>query len=168
MIMHVRSGVDTPTNNAPLTLHRTGMDTSLNSGPILRIEVLRLSPGDDLRNALQAWCRTHDVPAACVLSAVGSFTQAVLRYAEASQGSHVAGPLELMTLAGTLGRGGLHLHASVSDAAGQMRGGHLMPGCTVRTTAEIVLGVLPELVFAREPDPATGYLELAVQRKSQG
>lgn len=130
----------------------------------LRVEVLRLAPGEDLRGALQAWCRAHQVRAACVLSAVGSCTQAVLRYAGAPDGTRIDGPLELLALAGTLGTGGLHLHASVSDAAGQVRGGHVMPGCTVRTTAEIVVGVLPQWTFERLPDAATGYLELQARR----
>jgi predicted DNA-binding protein with PD1-like motif len=131
----------------------------------LRIEVLRLHPGDDLRGALQAWSQSAalapvPVQAACVLSAVGSLTRATLRYADAPAGTRIDGPLELLTLAGTLGIGGVHLHASVADAKGQVLGGHLMPGCNVRTTAEIVLGLLPGQVFDRAPDPLTGFLEL--------
>ena len=144
----------------------------------LHIEVLRLAPGDDLRAALQALCGpaaaisnptgpsggTTPIRAACVISAIGSLTRAVLRYAGEPGGSVIDGPLELLTLAGTLGAGGVHLHASVSDAEGRVYGGHLMPGCTVRTTAEIVLGLLPNHVFERVPDPATGYLELLPRR----
>jgi len=144
----------------------------------LHIEVLRLAPGDDLRAALQALCRptaaissptetpdgTTPIRAACVVSAIGSLSRAVLRYANEPAGSVIDGPLELLTLAGTLGAGGVHLHASVSDAEGRVYGGHLMPGCTVRTTAEIVLGLLPNHLFERVPDPATGYLELLPRR----
>jgi len=144
----------------------------------LHIEVLRLAPGDDLRAALQALCGpaaaisnpteppggTTPIRAACVISAIGSLTRGVLRYAGEPGGSVIDGPLELLTLAGTLGTGGVHLHASVSDAEGRVYGGHLMPGCTVRTTAEIVLGLLPNHVFERVPDPATGYLELLPRR----
>ncbi len=136
----------------------------------LRIEVLRLLPGDDLRTALQAWteaaARAADpVQAACVLSAVGSLTRAVLRYADAPSGTRIDGPLELLGLAGTLGIGGVHLHASVFDAEGKVLGGHVLPGCNVRTTAEIVLGLLPAHQFDRAHDPATGYLELLAQRR---
>ncbi len=135
----------------------------------LRIEVLRLQPGEDLRGALQAWCSaaaTAPVPvhAACVLSAVGSLTRAMLRYADAPAGTRIDGPLELLTLAGTLSVAGVHLHASVADAQGQVLGGHLMPGCNVRTTAEIVLGLLPGHVFDRAHDPMTGFLELLARR----
>ncbi len=127
------------------------------------IHVLRLNPGDDLRaglqsafNALQArGCR-----AACVISAVGSLSRAVLRHAAEVQASVLDEPLELITLSGTLSPDGLHLHASVADARGRMRGGHLMPGCSVRTTAEIVLALLPGWAFSRAHDARTGFMEL--------
>jgi hypothetical protein len=37
------------------------------------------------------------------------------------------------------------------------------PGCIVRTTAEVLLALLPEWEFAREPDALTGYDELVVR-----
>lgn len=136
----------------------------------LRIEVLRLAPGEDLRTALEHWTEVaarapEPVQAACVLSAVGSLTRATLRYADAPVGTRIDGPLELLALAGTLGPGGVHLHASVADGEGKVLGGHVLPGCNVRTTAEIVLGLLPSHVFDRALDPVTGYLELLAQRR---
>ncbi|ABM35337.1 PPC domain-containing DNA-binding protein [Polaromonas naphthalenivorans] len=127
------------------------------------IHVLRLNPGDDLRaelqsafNALQArGCR-----AACVISAVGSLSRAVLRHAAQAQASVQNEPLELITLSGTLSPDGVHLHASVADARGEMRGGHVMPGCSVRTTAEIVLALLPGWAFSRAHDDRSGFMEL--------
>jgi predicted DNA-binding protein with PD1-like motif len=41
-------------------------------------------------------------------------------------------------------------------------GGHLCAGSLVRTTAELVIGLLPEWRFHRELDPATGYPELQI------
>jgi uncharacterized protein len=122
--------------------------------------VLRLKPGMDLRGALEA----AGVRAGCVVSAVGSLSRAVLRYAAAEQGAVVEGPLELLTLSGTLSADGVHLHASVSDAQGGVRGGHLMPGCVVRTTAEVVIAVLDDWELRREEDAATGYRELIARR----
>ena len=136
----------------------------------LDVHVLRLQPGDDLRGALEAAFRalhTADAGAACIVSALGSLSCAVLRYAEQQGGTQLAGPLELITLSGTLApaaRGGVHLHASVADAQGVVRGGHVMPGCVVRTTAEIVLALLPGWSFGREVDAATGYRELVARR----
>ena len=43
-----------------------------------------------------------------------------------------------------------------------MIGGHLCAGSLVRTTAELVIGLLPEWRFRRELDPVTGYAELRI------
>jgi uncharacterized protein len=67
-----------------------------------------------------------------------------------------------VALSGTLSTDGPHLHLAVARADGTVAGGHLLPGSTVRTTAEIVLGLLPGLAFDRPPDPETGYNELRV------
>ena len=127
---------------------------------------LRLNPGDDLRAGLQAAfnaLQARGCQAACIISAVGSLSRAVLRYAAEPQGSVLDEPLELVTLSGTLSPDGLHLHASVADARGRMRGGHVMPGCTVRTTAEIVLALLPGWAFGRAHDAQTGFMELVAK-----
>lgn len=132
--------------------------------PNAQIHALRLLPGADLRTELESTFRqlqtARGIQAACVISAVGSLSQSVLRYAAQDSGTVQREPLELMTLSGTLGPDGMHLHASVADARGQVTGGHLMAGCLVRTTAEVVLALLPGWVFGREPDTATGYAEL--------
>ena len=121
---------------------------------------MRLRPGQDLRATLEAQARHRQWQAACVLSGIGSFTRAVLRYADRDQGTLLAGPLELLSLAGTLSMEGVHLHASVADGQGAVRGGHVLAGCEVRTTAELVVGVLDGWSFQRTMDPATGYPEL--------
>jgi len=40
-----------------------------------------------------------------------------------------------------------------------------MPGCIVRTTAEIVIALLPGWEFRRELDTATGFNELTVHSR---
>ena len=132
----------------------------------MQVEVLRLQPGEDLRGALEVAFRgLADTKAACIVSGLGSFTQAVLRFANQSEGTVVEGPLELLTLAGTLSADGAHLHASVSDAQGRVTGGHVMPGCVVRTTAELVIGLLERWEFRREMDEETGFKELIVKKR---
>ena len=39
-----------------------------------------------------------------------------------------------------------------ADADGEVVGGHIMPGCIVRTTAEVVIALLPGWEFRRELD----------------
>ncbi|RZJ20950.1 MAG: DNA-binding protein [Haliea sp.] len=135
--------------------------------PPLHIEVLRLRPGDDLRQQLAQVLASPDNArgeAACIVSAVGSLSRAVLRYAAEDGSATLDGPLELISLSGTLSPDGVHLHASVADASGQVRGGHVMPGCIVRTTAELVLAKLPGWSFRRSHDEETGFLELVARR----
>ena len=135
----------------------------------MQVHVLRLAPGDDLRGSLEsafaALAKEHGIQAACIVSAVGSLSRAVLRYADKPAGSDINAPLELLMLSGTLSPNGAHLHASVADEHGEVKGGHLMPGCIVRTTAEVVIALLPGWQFRRELDAATGFSELTARTR---
>ncbi len=53
--------------------------------------------------------------------------------------------------------------ARTCAAQGRVSGGHVSYGCIVRTTAEVLLLLLPEWSFSREPDSATGFAELVVR-----
>jgi predicted DNA-binding protein with PD1-like motif len=129
--------------------------------------VLRFAPGTDLVGALDDARRDNGWTAAFVVSGVGSLQSAALRYADASDPVELAGPLELVSLSGTLSLDGPHLHGAVSDAQGRVSGGHLKSGAKVRTTAEVLVAVLPDVVFRRRPDPRTGYAELDITPRVQ-
>ncbi|MET3496719.1 PPC domain-containing DNA-binding protein [Variovorax boronicumulans] len=131
----------------------------------MEAHALRLNPGDDLRAALDALLAQRGAEAAFVVSGIGSLSGARIRYAGAETATTLEGDLEILTLSGTLSPDGAHLHISVSDSAGQVRGGHVAPGCIVRTTAEILIAWLPEWRFARAHDPATGFPELVPRPK---
>lgn len=123
------------------------------------MDALRLNPGDDLRGALEASGRTG-----FVLAGIGSLAQAQLRLAGAPGPTPMDGPLEVLTLSGSITPEGAHLHVSVSDAAGRVWGGHVCAGCTVLTTAELLVAPLPAGSLTRAFDAATGYTELIVRR----
>ncbi|RYY12265.1 MAG: DNA-binding protein [Cytophagaceae bacterium] len=125
----------------------------------MRAHALRLRPGDDLRDALLAYVAEHHLGAGAVLTCVGSLTVATLRLANQEGPTEYRGHFEIVSLVGT------HLHLSVADSTGRTLGGHLLAGCRVYTTAEIVLAALPELEFTRETDPTFGYKELVVKPK---
>ena len=72
---------------------------------------------------------------------------------------------EIVSLIGTLDAEGEHLHLAVSDENGHMSGGHMMPGCTVRTTLELVIGELENVQFTREHCPLSGYEELVITER---
>lgn len=127
---------------------------------------LRLPPGADLRRALEELARVDG--AAFVLAGIGSLNNPRLRLAEAASEMVLDGPWELLTLSGTLTPDGAHLHATVADAGGVVRGGHLAYGNEVRTTAELLLAPLDGWELGRAFDAQTGYDELVVRRPEAG
>ena len=122
------------------------------------MRALRLNPGDDLRGVLEAGGRTG-----FVVAGIGSLSRAQLRFAGEPQPTRLDGPLEILTLSGSLTPAGAHLHASVADAAGRVFGGHVCAGCEIRTTAELLVAPLPAGSLTRAVDAATGYPELVVR-----
>ncbi|MES2956933.1 MAG: PPC domain-containing DNA-binding protein [Pseudomonadota bacterium] len=125
---------------------------------------VRLLPGDDLRLALEACVAERRLGATFVLAGIGSLNPACIRLAGNEKASTLAVDLELLTLSGTIAATGSHLHASVSDADGRVFGGHVGYGCIVRTTAEVLLALLPGWRFTREADARTGWSELVITR----
>ncbi|HEX3366784.1 PPC domain-containing DNA-binding protein [Phenylobacterium sp.] len=139
----------------------------------MQAHAFRLTPGTDLKEALERITDAHALRAGCVLTCVGSLSQARLRMPGAAGEEDLfttfAGPMEIVSLVGTLGPDGLHVHISLSGRDGVCVGGHLVRGCIVHTTAELVIGELPQVEFRRVQDEETGYLELSVQpRPSDG
>jgi len=105
-----------------------------------------------------------------VLSGIGSLSTAGLRFAGASTPQRLTGATEILSLSGTVAFNGSHssshLHMALSTATGEVFGGHVAPGCIVRTTAEVLLALLPEWEFAREHYALTGYGELVVRARA--
>ena len=124
---------------------------------------LRILPGEDLRKALEDAVAAHACGAAFVLAGIGSLGTTRIRLAGEGEPRVLNGDVEILTLAGTISANGSHLHMSVADAQGHVSGGHVAFGCRVRTTAEILVALMPEWSFTRELDPATGYAELVVR-----
>ena len=129
-----------------------------------RFHAVRLTPGQDLRREIEKLNAFAGIRAGFVLSAAGSLTRVALRLANQQHTHVMEGHFEIVSLAGTTGPDGLHLHMAVSDVRGVTTGGHVMEGCTVFTTVELVLGEAIGLVFHRETDPATTFKELSIQR----
>lgn len=126
----------------------------------------RLKPGDDLFMSIEGVVQEKKIEAGCVLSGVGSLTRAVLRLANRDFYSEYNGHFEIVSLTGTVSLHGSHLHMSISDGDGRTIGGHLVPGCIIYTTAEIVLAVFPDVVYKRELlENDSGYEELVVHGK---
>ncbi len=131
----------------------------------MRVIAARLHPGQDLKLELERLAAGRGIGAGYVLTCVGSLARALLRPAGRAEPVVFEGPLEIVCLAGTLAPQGVHLHLVVSDEDCATHGGHLLAGCVVRTTAELVLGAEDAMTFARKADAATGYDELVVHQR---
>jgi predicted DNA-binding protein with PD1-like motif len=129
----------------------------------MKVVPLRQHPGADLLRALETWMGEQVEQAGCLISAVGSLSVAQLRLAGAAEATTINGELEILSLSGNLSTDGAHLHITLANSNGAVIGGHLCFGSLVRTTAELVIGLLPEWRFRRELDPATGYAELEIK-----
>jgi predicted DNA-binding protein with PD1-like motif len=127
---------------------------------------VRLPPGADLRRALEQVLAEHGAEAGFVLAGIDSLRPALIRLAGAEETLCLDEDLEVLTLSGSLAPTGSHLHLSVSLCDGRVLGGHAAYGCTVRTTAEVLVALLPRWRFSREPDARTGYDELVVRPSS--
>jgi predicted DNA-binding protein with PD1-like motif len=133
----------------------------------MRSLAIRLRPHQELRGALQALLSEHNVDAAFVLQGIGSLAGAWIRFAGMNEATELRGDLEILTLSGSLSPDGVHLHISVADSAGRVVGGHVAPGCIVRTTAEILVALLPDVAFSREPDEESGCSELVISHVAE-
>ena len=123
----------------------------------------RLKAGQDILNEIETVVADKNIEAGCVLSAVGSLTHATLRLANREYFSEYDGHFEIVSMTGTVSVHGSHLHISISDGDGQTIGGHLVPGCKIYTTAEMVLAIFEDVIYKREFAEDSGYEELVVK-----
>jgi len=114
------------------------------------IHALRLKPGQDLKSALQEFVNLANIQAGWIISAIGSLTHYTLRFANRQNCNEAEGFFEIISLSGTLSVHGSHIHIAISDRNGALIGGHLMEGCCIYTTAEVILGESHDLIFTRE------------------
>lgn len=125
---------------------------------------IRLTDGQDLMESIIDVCQKNDISAGVVLSAVGSIKRTNIRM------PIINGHLEMLNiedveidaLQGTVSKNGCHIHIVVSDKSGAAFGGHLKAGNPIRTTCELVIGVLGGTTFNRVSDGSTGYDELEI------
>ena len=117
---------------------------------------LKLDPGSDLRLTLEKIGRDQGV-SGFVLGVVGNLTRAAFQCPGKAEPTVLEGDLEVITLNGTIGPNGVHLHLSLSDGACQVWGGHLEPGTLVQKGVDLLIGVLDQTTPSPRPR-----IELAV------
>lgn len=129
--------------------------------------VIRLKPGEDLKASIEKFVREKNIEAGWIVTCAGSLTGYNIRFANQPNGSSGSGHFEIVSLAGTLSVNGSHIHLSIADSTGKTIGGHLMQGCKIYTTAEIVIEQSNEMIFRRHNDGTTPWDELQIQNKNE-
>ena len=129
----------------------------------LKCHCVRLHRGDDLMLSIKELCREKHIAAGVVLSAVGCISEGRVRDASGVTIREIRDHCEIVSLDGTVSAQRCHLHISLSKEDLSTIGGHLVSGCIINTTCELVIAELPGVRFGVEEDPETGYDELIFQ-----
>lgn len=133
----------------------------------MKIFAIRLNPDEDLKDSVSRFVKCNDIQAGFILTAVGSLKVATLRFANQNYAHAFKDCFEIVSLVGTLSTQGTHLHISLSNRTGKTIGGHLLTGCIIYTTAEIVIGSSDDFRFLRTVDEKTGDKELEIKSKTK-
>lgn len=125
----------------------------------------RLLPGQDLRNSIQQYVNDHKIKAGWLITCVGSLIDYNIRFANVQKEANGSGHFEIVSLTGTVSDKGSHIHVIIADSTGKTIGGHLLEGCKIYTTAEIVLVESGKYIFTREKDGSTQWEELQIKNR---
>ena len=123
----------------------------------------RLHRGNDLLLSLQKLAQENQIEAGIVWCGVGCVSRARLRDASGVTVRTINEPCEIVSMTGTVSANRCHVHVALSREDLSTIGGHLVEGCIVNTTCELVIGVLDGWRFGVEQDAQTGYDEIVFQ-----
>ena len=130
----------------------------------VNVHAFRLKPGQDLRTEIENYVKQSNISAGWISTCAGSLTNYNIRFANQQNGTTGSGHFEIVSLTGTLSTNGSHMHISISDSTGTTIGGHLLQGCIIYTTAEIVIQSTSDLNFRRAKDGTTPWDELQIDK----
>ncbi len=128
-----------------------------------RTIVARLMPGEDILESIEALADEHGIRSGQI-SLIGAIKQATLGYFDRHTGEYrdfsIDEDLEVVSCVGNIARlrndeVAVHAHMVVADEQGKCHGGHLMKGCVVSVTIEVVIIELEGDIY-RDKDKATG------------
>lgn len=134
----------------------------------MKVYCRRLHRGDDLLAEIKRLAWEEKLEAGVVVSAVGCVSKARIRDASGVHVREVNEHCEIVSLNGTVSAARCHLHISLSKEDLSTVGGHLMPGCIVNTTCELVIAPLSGWRFGMEQDAETGYDEIVFEETDVG
>ena len=124
----------------------------------------RLRRGDDLLRSVEKIAQEEQLELAVILSAVGCVSRGRVRDASGVAVRDINEDCEIVSATGTVSRKRCHIHVSFSKEDLSTVGGHLMEGCIINTTCELVLGVVDGWHCGVKQDEETGYDEIVFVR----
>ena len=145
-------------------------------GTIKDVVAFRLPPGTDVLDGITEVCKKHNIKNGIIMSALGSWRKAAfcnpVTTADGKPGYSEPtvlngnGFLELISMSGmichdTEGNILPHIHITLTDERGNAFGGHLISGCEVLLTTDIVIGILDDIIMGRRFDEEAGVLLFA-------
>ena len=128
-----------------------------------RTFVTRMMPGEDVLKIAESIVSKEKIYAG-QLSFIGAIRKATLGYFDRHSKTYksftIDEDVEVVSCMGNISRTEdgtpvVHAHMIVSDEKGKCYGGHLMPGCEVSVTIEMVINVF-DAEMIRTKDPETG------------
>jgi len=140
-------------------------------GKLQDVIAFRLKPGTDVLDGITEVCKQYNIKNGIIMSALGSWRQAAFYNPVTLPNGRPGysdpiilkgnGFLELLSLSGMIchdDEGNIlpHIHISISDERGNAYGGHLINGCEVLLTTDIVIGVFSDIVMGRRFDEELG------------
>lgn len=126
-----------------------------------RVIVARLEPSEDILKSIESIVAKHKLRSG-YLSLIGAVSKVHLGYFDREEKIYkdftIDEDLEIVSCVGNISRllddYVVHAHVVASDVNGKCYAGHLMEGCEVSVTIEIVITEFPKMKRAR--DEATG------------
>lgn len=134
----------------------------------MKVYCRRLHRGDDLLAEIRRLAQEENLEAGVVVSAVGCVSRARIRDASGVHVREVNEHCEIVSLNGTVSAARCHLHIALSKEDLSTVGGHLLPGCIVNTTCELIVAPLCGWRFGTEQDAQTGYDEIVFEETNAG
>jgi predicted DNA-binding protein with PD1-like motif len=129
---------------------------------IKRVIFACMEPGEDVLASIEAVAKEHNVRSG-QLSLIGAVSKAKLGYFHRQAGEYrnftVDEDVEVVSCIGDIstheGNLVVHAHMIVADEVGKCWGGHLLPGCEVSVTIELVI-IETQIELIRKRDDVTG------------
>jgi len=136
-------------------------DERMKQGNVTSVIVERLSSGRDILEGLNELVDAKNITGAD-FTAIGAVSRAVVGFF-VGRGQYseklFEGPLEIVSCVGNVSvkenQPFIHAHISLADHKGNVFGGHLLPGCQVAATFEVIFHV-HDTAMNRTLDSKTG------------